>query len=199
MKGKIRKKVKEESKKIKGEIKEEVLLNVPNSLTILRLLFVFVFIYMLFNHFSKLALIIVFSIAALTDYFDGYFARKLNQTTSIGARMDQVIDRIFTISIVVSLFVFVFLNHEYGVRGNIITLLILSISREIIALPGFLINIIRNKDPYKVRFIGKVTTFVQAFALGAIILNVSFAIYPVMITCLIGIVSGFDYLKYSLS
>jgi CDP-diacylglycerol---glycerol-3-phosphate 3-phosphatidyltransferase len=199
MKGRIRRKVKEESKKIKGEIKDEVLLNIPNTLTIFRLLFVFVFVYMLFNHFSKVSLLIVFIIAALTDYFDGYLARKLHQTTSIGARMDQVIDRIFTLSIALSLFIFAFLNNHEGIRGDIVTLLILSLSREIIAFPGFLINIIRNKDPYKVRFIGKVTTFVQAFALGAIILDVSFVIYPVIITCFLGIVSGYDYLRYSLS
>ena len=58
---------------------------------------------------------------------------------------------------------------------------------------------IRNKDPYKVRYIGKVTTFIQSIALGAIILQVNWAIYLAVLTCIVGVVAGFDYLRYSLS
>jgi CDP-diacylglycerol--glycerol-3-phosphate 3-phosphatidyltransferase len=87
----------------KEKLKKEIFLNIPNSITLIRLLFIFIFIYMLFNDYSKLSLTIVFSIAAISDWFDGYFARKLKQTTKIGARIDQVVDRIFTVSIALSL------------------------------------------------------------------------------------------------
>lgn len=83
-----RKKIKEKAKEVKKEIKEEVFLNIPNSITILRLILVFVFIYMLFKDYSKLYLIVVFSVAAVSDWFDGFFARRLKQTTTIGALMD---------------------------------------------------------------------------------------------------------------
>ena len=188
-------KIKKISKKVKEEVKEEFLLNVPNSITILRLILVFAFIYMLFAGYSKISLITVFIIAAASDWFDGYFARKLNQATVIGARMDQVIDRVFTISIVLSLMIFLLINNN---QENIIIFLFLVSSREIIGLPGFLINLIKNKDSYKVKYIGKVTTFLQSIALGALILNVNWVIYPVMITCIVGIISGTDYLIYSL-
>ena len=121
-------------------------------------------------------------------------ARKLKQTTSIGARLDQVVDRIFTIVIAIAILVYFLLNNN----GRIV-LLFMIVSREIIGLPGFVIRIIRNKDAYKVRYIGKVTTFVQSVTIALLILGVNWILYPAIITCLIGIVSGFDYLKDSLA
>jgi CDP-diacylglycerol--glycerol-3-phosphate 3-phosphatidyltransferase len=194
---KIKEGIKKESKKIESEIKNEVLFNVPNSITLIRLVFTFLFIIMLFYGFSKIFLIIVFAIAAASDWFDGYFARRLKQTTKTGARMDQVIDRVFTVAIVLSLLTYLLLYKSH--THHMILLLLLSTSREIIGLPGFLITLIRNKDPYQVRYIGKVTTFIQSITLGVIILDLNFAIYFAVITGLVGIVAGFDYLKYSLS
>ena len=151
---------------------------------------------MLFKGYSKLSLIIVFGVAAVSDWFDGFFARRLNQKTSIGARMDQVIDRIFTILIVGALLFYVYSKMP---NRHFIVLLVLISSREIIGLPAFLIRLIRGRDAYAVKYIGKITTFVQSIALGFIILGVSWGIYPAAITCILGIVSGFDYLKDSLS
>jgi len=184
---------------IVGQIEKEIFLNVPNSLTLLRLILTFVFIYLLFMNYSKLILIIVFAIAALTDWFDGFFARRLNQKTEIGARLDQVIDRVFTIAIVLAIIIYVIINHLHNNLENTLLLLFLICSREIVSTPGVLIGVIRGKDLYKVKYIGKVTTFVQAFALGAIILQVDWAIYLAIPTCIIGIIAGFDYLRYSLS
>jgi len=200
------KKIKQEIKKAEKEIKDEILLNVPNSITLLRLVLIFVFIYMLFMNYSRVSILVVFSIAALSDWFDGYFARKLNQKTQIGARMDQVIDRVFTGGIVISLMIYLILHSKISPenvflisRTNVFLLLFLSVSREIVGLPGFVVALIRNKDPYQVRYIGKVTTFIQSIALGAIILQVTWAVYIVIPTCIIGIIAGFDYLRYSLS
>jgi CDP-diacylglycerol--glycerol-3-phosphate 3-phosphatidyltransferase len=157
---------------------------------------VFVFIYMLFNDYSKLSLAIVFGIAAVSDWFDGYFARKLKQTTKMGARMDQIIDRVFTAMVFGALLFYYILNPN---EQHPIVLLFLVISREVIGIPGFLIALIRDKDAYKVRYIGKITTFIQGFALGAIILEASWAIYIVVPTCIIGIISGLDYVRYSIN
>jgi phosphatidylglycerophosphate synthase len=189
-----RKKRKKKVKEIKQEIRREVLLNIPNALTILRLIIAFVFVYMLFSQYSRLSLTIIFVIGAITDTLDGQLARRLKQTTKIGARLDQVIDRIFAVIIVFSLGAyFLFYSHEE------IFVLFLILSREIIGFPGVLIRLIRGTDTYKVKYIGKATTFVQSFAIGFVILGVSWSVYPAVLTCLIGIVSGFDYLKDSIS
>jgi len=165
-------------------------------ITLLRVILVFVFIYLLFNDYSKLSLVIVFGIAAASDWFDGFFARRLKQTTKMGARMDQVIDRVFTALVFGALLAYYVMNPT---EKHPIMLLFLTISREIVGTPGFIIALIRGKDSYKVRYIGKVTTFIQGFALGAIILEVSWAVYLVVPTCAIGIISGIDYLRYSLN
>lgn len=210
--GENRRKVKKSIEKVTNQIKhaekeieKEILFNVPNTLTLLRLLLAFVFVYLLFTSRSKWIVFGVFVIAALTDWFDGFFARKLNQKTKIGARMDQVIDRVFTGVIVLALIIYLIINNKPSPESifiisskNVFLLLFLISSREIIGIPGFLIALIRNKDPYQVRYIGKLTTFIQSVALGGIIINV--LAFPLsVITCIVGIIAGFDYLRYSLS
>lgn len=186
--------VKRKGNKEKKE-NEEIFLNVPNMLTLSRLGLTFVFVYMLFFNFYKNYLIIIFAIAALTDWFDGFFARRLNQKTKIGARMDQVIDRVFTITVVSAILLHSFTHNIFD---NTLLLVLLICSREMISTPGILVAIIRNKDLYRVTFIGKLTTFVQGFALGAIILQLHWAIYLAIVTCVVGIIAGLDYLKYSM-
>lgn len=192
------------------EITKEILLNVPNTITLLRLVFVFVFVYMLFSNFPRMHILIIFIIAAVTDWFDGFFARRLKQTTKFGAKLDQVIDRIFTGIIVIAIIIYlysradtpiynIFLSDDY----NVYALVFLSVSREIIGAPGVLIAFFRKKGTYHVKYIGKVTTFIQSVTFGAIIigpiLNFPLAVYLSLLTCFIGIFSGFDYLKYSVS
>src|SRR3989344_487863 len=141
MEQKKRRKLKEKARKIKAEIKQEVLLNIPNSLTILRILLVFIAVYMLFSGFSRLSVAIVFAIAAITDTLDGQLARLLKQTTKIGARLDQISDRLFAIVIVIALVVYFSRNDN----GSIL-FVFMAISREIVGFPGLIIRIMRGKD-----------------------------------------------------
>src|SRR3989344_1973711 len=112
MKNRI-KKGKENIKKVKQGIKEEVIFNAPNILTLIRLVMGFFVVYMIFSGFSRLTIALVFAFAAITDFLDGYLARKLKQTTSIGARLDQVADRLFTLTIVIAL-LFYFILYTHG-------------------------------------------------------------------------------------
>lgn len=71
-------------------------LNIPNLLTLLRMallpIFVIVFYMPFYGQYAVCALI--FAVAALTDWIDGYLARKLNQTTAFGAFIDPVADKL---------------------------------------------------------------------------------------------------------
>ncbi|MEM0465721.1 MAG: CDP-alcohol phosphatidyltransferase family protein [Candidatus Pacearchaeota archaeon] len=204
-KDKIIKDIEKEIFKAPEEIGKEILINVPNTITILRLVFVFVFVYMLFSNFPVLSIFIVFVIAAITDWFDGFFARRLNQKTKFGAKLDQIVDRIFTSIIVISIILYLSTRSENSVNifssanYNVYLLIFLTISREIIGFPGVIIALIRKKNTYNVRYIGKVTTFLQGITFGAIIISFPFAFYFALATCFIGIFSGIDYLKYSLN
>jgi CDP-diacylglycerol--glycerol-3-phosphate 3-phosphatidyltransferase len=70
--------------------------NIPNSLTFLRILLIPVMVLVFYWPF-KWHLIVaaaVFTLAAVTDWVDGYLARKLEQTTSFGAFLDPVADKL---------------------------------------------------------------------------------------------------------
>ena len=73
-----------------------MILNVPNTLTLLRLLLIPVFLYASFRGMFLTALIL-FVTAALTDIFDGLIARRLNQRSRIGAILDPAADKIMLV------------------------------------------------------------------------------------------------------
>ncbi|WP_313514170.1 CDP-diacylglycerol--glycerol-3-phosphate 3-phosphatidyltransferase [Pseudomonas sp.] len=71
-------------------------MNIPNLLTVLRVLLIPVFILFFYLPFSwsYWASSGVFAIAAITDWFDGYLARRLEQSTPFGAFLDPVADKL---------------------------------------------------------------------------------------------------------
>ncbi len=87
-------------------------LTVPNQLTILRIILTPLFIYFYIkNTFDdKLIGTIIFSLAAATDWYDGYIARKLNIVTRWGQFMDPLADKILISS---ALIVFAYLDYLY--------------------------------------------------------------------------------------
>lgn len=78
----------------------ETNLNLPNILTLLRILLipVFVLIFSTPTVERSLAAAFVFGIAALTDLLDGYLARRRSQVTSLGRLLDPVADKLLVIS-----------------------------------------------------------------------------------------------------
>jgi CDP-diacylglycerol--glycerol-3-phosphate 3-phosphatidyltransferase/cardiolipin synthase len=69
---------------------------VPNTLTVLRIALIPVLVLVFYLPFawSNLASTAVFGLAALTDWFDGYLARKLGQSSPFGAFLDPVADKL---------------------------------------------------------------------------------------------------------
>lgn len=81
-------------------------MTLPNQLTILRILLTPVFILMLFsdNKFVKYLSLVVFLIATLTDWYDGYFARKYGYVTTWGKHLDPLADKILVSSTLYALY-----------------------------------------------------------------------------------------------
>lgn len=71
-------------------------LNIPNTLTILRISIIPIFIVVFYMpwDFHYLASSIVFVLASLTDYLDGYLARRLKQESAFGKFLDPVADKL---------------------------------------------------------------------------------------------------------
>ena len=71
-------------------------LNIPTLLTLIRiaLIPVFVLAYYLPVSWANIATAAIFVLAGATDWFDGYLARRLNQTSAFGAFLDPVADKL---------------------------------------------------------------------------------------------------------
>ena len=75
--------------------------NAPNSLTFLRLALIPIFVaafYLLPDHVAHVSTTALFALAAITDWLDGYLARKLGQTSQFGAFLDPVADKLLAYS-----------------------------------------------------------------------------------------------------
>ncbi len=78
----------------------ETSLNLPNSITVLRILLIPVFVWLYIDHTPEGALWagLVFATAAFTDFLDGYLARRSGQITNLGKLLDPVADKLLVAS-----------------------------------------------------------------------------------------------------
>ncbi len=79
-------------------------LNIPNLLTIFRILLTPIFIICLFydNPYARLWALVIFIVASITDAFDGHYARKYDQVTRHGKFLDPLADKILVSSAFIS-------------------------------------------------------------------------------------------------
>ncbi|NLY72290.1 MAG: CDP-diacylglycerol--glycerol-3-phosphate 3-phosphatidyltransferase [Tissierellia bacterium] len=73
-------------------------MNLANKLTLARMIAVPIYFYMALYTDYRLLSLIVFALAALTDYLDGYIARKYSMITALGQLMDPLADKFLTLS-----------------------------------------------------------------------------------------------------
>jgi CDP-diacylglycerol--glycerol-3-phosphate 3-phosphatidyltransferase len=80
-------------------------MNTPNILTLLRIILipVFVGVFYLPWHWANELTTLIFALAAITDWFDGYLARRWNQTSAFGAFLDPVADKLIVATALVFL------------------------------------------------------------------------------------------------
>lgn len=76
---------------------KEKILNVPNTLTMMRMALIPVF-WVLFMKEERYWALGVFVVASITDLLDGYISRKYNQVTNFGKLMDPLADKLMVIS-----------------------------------------------------------------------------------------------------
>lgn len=77
-------------------------MNVPNALTILRMIMIPLMVYV-FQNFGAAPALIVYAAASLTDVLDGYIARKYNQITDFGKLMDPLADKLMVVAMLLML------------------------------------------------------------------------------------------------
>lgn len=131
--------------------------NVPNVLTMIRLLLIPVY-WVLFMQGKRHAALMVFLIASITDLLDGRIARKYNLITDLGKLMDPLADKLMVISVMLSLAMY-----------NVIpwAALIILVAKEIIMVIGGMILLHMGVVVYS-EMVGKAA---QALMVASLILS----------------------------
>lgn len=169
-------------------------MNIPNFLTVLRIVLVPVIVILLIQgQFGKA--LVCFIIAGVTDGLDGLLARILNQVTVVGAYLDPVADKALVISTFLTLAII-------GVVPGWLTVLV--ISRDCIILGGILVLTLMSVNPeIKPSFVSKINTMIQLAAIFyALLLQVDSPgkafrdgfTFVCWLTAILTVVSGADYI-----
>ena len=104
------------------------IVNIPNSLTLLRIFLVPFLVVVLLTKFDgkEYVGLAIFLIAAITDFFDGFIARRTNRITRLGALLDPIADKLLISAAFISLveigmapawMVVVIIGREFAVNG----------------------------------------------------------------------------------
>jgi cardiolipin synthase len=168
-------------------------MNIPNALTMMRILFVpLIIIFLMQGAFFKA--LILFTISGITDGLDGFLARFLNQQTELGAYLDPIADKALIISC------FVTLSVKQIIPG---WLTVIVVSRDCIILLGIaVLTLMSIAFKVKPSVVSKLTTLFQLVAVFTVLIVRSLAL-PVgsevlylffLVTAFFTAVSGFDYL-----
>jgi CDP-diacylglycerol--glycerol-3-phosphate 3-phosphatidyltransferase len=128
---------------------------------------------------------LIFVIASVTDFFDGYIARNWNQMTKLGAILDPLADKMLILAGFLGLMVidrvsawavFLILSREFFITGL----------RVVAADEG------RNVAS---TMIGKIKTVVQMIAIGFLLMNWPYATQLLWLAVLLTLYSGYEYLR----
>lgn len=168
-------------------------MNLPNALTILRIILVPLFVIFLLVKipYGGYLAALVFIIASLTDSLDGYLARKWKQVTKLGIILDPLADKLLITAALISLV-------ELGKVAGWIAIVILG--REF-AVSG--LRIIKAEEGIIIAAskLGKIKTISQIIAVVIIILqdfytplsNLNIGSWAMYIAVVITIISGIEY------
>ena len=182
-------------------------MNLPNKLTILRIILTFIFMLFIFSRglFSKSTAFLIFIIACWTDYYDGRLAKKLNLVSDFGSLMDPIADKILILAAFLS-FVQMQIIPAWMVMIIILRELLITGLRLFALSKGRVISASRQA---KHKTVSQMVTIF--FILGFLILKeifikfslwnenlkvfFSLSIYILMsITVILTLISGFSYL-----
>jgi len=139
---------------------------IPNVLSVIRLVFIPLFLWLLGTAQYGWALVVIV-VSSLTDFVDGYIARRFDQVSRIGQLLDPAVDRLFIFSTLIGLAWQDFLPWW---------LVIVIVLRDV-AL-GVLGVVLANHGygPLPVHHLGKVATFALLFALPTLVLGAAFPV-----------------------
>lgn len=178
-------------------------MNTPNKLTLLRVVLVPLFLVFLLIKsipYNYIYALLIFSTASITDFLDGYLARKNNQVTTFGKFLDPLADKVLVISAMICFI-------ELGLASSIPIIII--VAREFMVTSIRLVAVSSTGNVIAAASLGKLKTIVQLVSLIAILLALAvcqvaalpaFIDIPLIsnwlmwVSALITVISGIQYL-----
>lgn len=175
-------------------------MNLPNKLTVLRIILVPFFVLFLLCSkipYNYLWALVVFAVASITDCLDGHIARKHNLITDFGKFLDPLADKVLVLSAMISFI-------ELGLSSSIVVIIV--IAREFLVTS---LRLVASGDGTVIAasIYGKIKTVVQMVSIVGILLlktiehfvTLSIDINAISnglmwVTAVITVISGIDYL-----
>lgn len=141
---------------------------IPNILTSIRIILALIApVYLFYN--QKIALILLI-IASITDFFDGFLARKLNAASNLGRILDPVADK----TLIISSFTCLSINTPLLLSTSISCLFIL---RELLLILGLYMLSDDSSITIQPTFLGKINAALTFFYICAIVFHLSYIYY----------------------
>ncbi|NUN65568.1 CDP-diacylglycerol--glycerol-3-phosphate 3-phosphatidyltransferase [Pseudanabaena biceps] len=145
------------------------------------------------SELTRLIALSVFAIAAITDWLDGYLARKLNQITELGKFLDPLVDKVLTIALFL-LFIELRQVPAWAVFLIITRELLITAWRGAPAAPSANDEIdAKASSVVGANIWGKAKTVVQIIAIAALLIKLPYAIFVFWLALLLTLISGILY------
>jgi len=163
------------------------ILNIPNILTLARILITPFIVYAIIKAEPAFALLLM-GVAGITDMLDGAIARMFNQRSVVGAFMDPLADKLMLISTIVALY---FLKH-------IPTYLFLAVVFRdmVIILGATAYEIVTHKLEITPLFTSKITTFLQITLVLCVLADMAWQTFgPMTLQVVVGLTFAFTCLS----
>ena len=128
---------------------------------------------------------LIFVIASVTDFFDGFIARRWNQMTKLGAILDPLADKMLMLG--------GFLGLIYLGRADVIAIFLI-LSREFF-ITGLRVVAVSEGKKVASSMSGKIKTVVQMFAIGFLIMQWPYGSELLWLAVFFTLYSGYKYIK----
>jgi cardiolipin synthase (CMP-forming) len=166
-------------------------MNIPNTLTITRIVIIPLFVTSIIYSKYKYALYL-FIVAMVTDLLDGLFARLANQKTELGTFLDPLADKFLLVTSFI-------LFSIYGWIPKWLAIMV--ISRDLIVVTGWvLLFLIFHRSKVEAVLLGKAAIAAQLLLLAYVLLSVTYTSLPpahnafILLTAGLTAISGLQYI-----
>ncbi len=171
---------------------------IPNIITFIRIFLIPIILYLLFSENPNIVLIagLLFIVSSVSDYFDGYLARTLNQSSKLGTLLDPIADKLLIASVIVVLV-------DTGVITNIHVVPAIIILLREIAISGLREFLAKLNTDMPVSKMAKYKTTFQMVSLSILIISLGFELNDLLwniglitlwIAAIITLLSGYNYM-----